>query len=140
MPFRESAPRHDIHMESLPACPVLVADKFRLGQVLRNLLSNAVKYSPDGGTIFIRCRLIPNYLEVSIQDTGIGMTAAQQAHLFEKFYRADTSNTAIRGTGLGLAISKLIIELHGGKIWVESTPGVGSTFFFTLPLMVSTNL
>jgi PAS domain S-box-containing protein len=133
-PFSESSPTHTIQIEGLPACPPAKGDPFRLAQVARNLLSNAVKYSPQGGPITIRGRVVPDYLEISIEDKGIGITPEQLAHLFEKFYRADASNTAIGGTGLGLAISKLIIELHGGRIWVESQYGIGSTFYFTLPL------
>jgi two-component system sensor histidine kinase VicK len=109
----------------------------RLGQVIQNLVANAVKYSPNGGKITIRGRTVDSCLEFSIQDQGIGMTADQRAHLFEKFYRADGSNNAVQGTGLGLSISKLIVELHHGQIWVESEYGVGSTFFFTIPLAAS---
>jgi two-component system phosphate regulon sensor histidine kinase PhoR len=103
--------------------------------VLKNLLSNAVKYSPPGTTIAVGCRMIDAYVEVRIQDEGLGMTGEQQVHLFEKFYRADASNTAIVGTGLGLAICRLIVELHGGKIWVESQVGIGTTAYFTLPMV-----
>lgn len=134
VPFRESAPRHQIRIEGPADYPVLTGDTFRLGQVMNNLLSNAVKYSPNGGTITIRCRQAGEAIEISVADEGIGMTSEQQTHLFEQFYRADASNTAITGTGLGLAISKRIIELHGGHIWAESTYGVGSTFYFTLPI------
>src|SRR5262249_19591343 len=95
---------------------------------------NAVKYSPSGGTISVRSRLLPDCVEISVQDQGIGMTPEQQEHLFEKFYRADGSNLAISGTGLGLAISKLIVELHESRIWAQSERGVGTTFSFTLPL------
>jgi signal transduction histidine kinase len=73
-------------------------------------------------------------LEVSVKDEGIGLTAEQQSHLFERFYRADRSDSAIGGAGLGLTICKQIIEGHGGKIWVESEVGAGSTFTFSIPL------
>src|SRR5262249_24604943 len=119
----------------LDTCPPVFGDPFRLSQVCKNLLSNAVKYSPNGGTITVRSRLLQGLVEISVQDQGMGMTPDQQKHLFEKFYRADGSNVAISGTGLGLAISKLIIELHEGRIWAESEHGVGTTFSFTLPLM-----
>jgi signal transduction histidine kinase len=121
-------------MKELAACPTIIGDPFRLSQVLQNLLSNAVKYSPDGGLIAIYGQVIPGFLQISVQDEGIGMTAQQQVHLFERFYRADASNTTISGTGLGLAISKLIVELHSGKIWVDSARGVGTTMHFTLPI------
>jgi PAS domain S-box-containing protein len=133
-PFSESATGHRFELEGLEDCPPLVADPLRLSQVLKNLLSNAVKYSPDGGAVTLRAESIADYLRLSVQDEGIGMTQEQQAHLFEKFYRADASNTAVNGTGLGLAISKLIVELHGGTIWAESEFGAGTTFYFTLPL------
>lgn len=133
-PFIESAPNHAIQLEGIDGLPLVKGDPFRLGQVCKNLLSNAIKYSPKGGTITIRSRIMPNCLEIGIADQGLGMTPEQLAHLFEKFYRANASNTAISGTGLGLAITKLIIELHGGTIRVESEYEKGSTFYFTLPL------
>ncbi len=132
-PFAESSPLHRFHVDDLAACPAIPGDAFRLGQVLQNLLSNAIKYSPQGGIVTIRGQVTPDFIKVSVQDEGIGMTPEQQAHLFERFYRADASNTAIGGTGLGLAISKLIVELHGGQMWAESQAGIGSTFHFTLP-------
>jgi len=134
-PLVEANPNHQFRIEGLREHPLLMGDPFRLGQVGKNIISNAVKYSPAGGTITIRSRVIDEFLEISVQDEGLGMTPEQQKHLFEKFYRADASNTAIGGTGLGLAISQLIIELHGGKIWAESESGVGSTFFIRLPLL-----
>lgn len=134
IPFTESSPAHPITVQGLESCPGTTGDPFRLSQVVKNLVSNAVKYSPNGGPITIRGACTPGFLQISVQDSGIGITREQQSHLFEKFYRADASNTAIGGTGLGLAISKLIIELHGGKIWAESEYQHGSTFFFTLPL------
>jgi two-component system phosphate regulon sensor histidine kinase PhoR len=106
--------------------------------VLKNLLSNAIKYSPQGGSIMVRGEALPGCVQVSVQDRGIGMSPDQQTHLFEKFYRANASNTAIGGTGLGLAICKLIVELHGGRIGADSEYGAGSTFFFTLPISSQT--
>src|SRR5258708_3702454 len=135
LPFIEMASKHTIVLEGLDECPAVTGDRMRLSQVAKNLLSNAVKYSPEGGTVTIRSDMMPGLLHVSIADQGMGMTQEQQQHLFEKFYRADTSNTAINGTGLGLAISKLIVELHGGYIWAESERGVGTAFHFTVPLV-----
>ncbi|GEM_PF-876343 len=132
--FAEFAPRHQIKMEGLSHYPAVKGDAFRLTQVINNLLSNAVKYSPRGGVVTIRTRLLADSVELCVQDEGIGMTAEQQAHLFEKFYRADASNTTISGTGLGLSICKLIVELHGGRIWVDSEYGVGTKLYVTLPL------
>lgn len=134
LPFIEAGGDHEITFEGFGTCPPVLGDRTRLTQVGKNLLSNAIKYSPTGSTITIRLNILPDSLQVSIQDQGIGLTPEQQAHLFEKFYRADASNTAVGGTGLGLAICQLIIELHGGKIWVESERGAGSTFHFMLPL------
>jgi PAS domain S-box-containing protein len=133
-PFTENSPRHHFHKEGVAECPPFYADPFRLGQVFQNLLSNAVKYSPEGGSVTIRVRYSEAEVQFSVQDEGIGMTPAQQTHLFERFYRANASNTTISGTGLGLAISKLIVELHGGRIWVESANEVGTTIYFTLPI------
>ncbi len=132
--FSEVLPKYRFHIDGSDAPPSIMGDPFRLGQVFQNLLSNAIKYSPNGGEIIIRTQVISDFLQVSIQDHGIGMTPQQQAHLFERFYRADASNTTISGTGLGLAICKLIVELHGGQIWVESEYELGTTIYFTLPL------
>ena len=133
MPFIETNSDHQIRIEGLETLPPVAGDPFRLAQVCKNLIANAIKYSPEGGTVTIAGHVIPDYVEVSIHDDGIGMTPEQQKHLFKKFYRADSSNTSISGTGLGLAICKLIVELHGGKIWVNSKYGQGTTVHFSLP-------
>lgn len=133
-PFVDTAEKHAFRLEE-PAAGILVnGDPLRLKQVLRNLLSNAVKYAPDGGAIVVRGREREGQVEVSVQDEGIGLTPEEQQHLFQKFYRADASDRAPRGTGLGLVICKLIVERHGGRIWVESEKGVGSTFTFEVPV------
>lgn len=133
-PFIDVHPDHTFRVMHLNRLPPVFGDPFRLNQVINNLVSNAVKYSPDGGPIYIKTRVAPNYLMVSVEDKGVGIKPEQMGQLFERFYRADTSNTAAGGTGLGLTICKLIIEGHGGEIWVDSTYGEGSTFTFTLPL------
>jgi len=138
-PFIASTTKHNITLEGLAELPLVVGDSFRLRQVGKNLLSNAVKYSPQGGNIIVRSQIQDQYIEFSIQDEGIGMTIEQQQHLFERFYRADASNTAIGGTGLGLAISKLIIDLHESQIWVKSEKNVGTTVYFTLPIVTNPN-
>jgi len=131
----EKAANHTIQLEGLADLPPVQGDAFRLTQVGQNLLTNAINYSPDGGTITIRGREIRNRVEISLQDEGMGMTFEQQEHLFKPFYRAHASqNTAIGGTGLGLATSKLIIEQHGGEIWIESEENVGTIVHFSLPL------
>ena len=133
--FIESSKKHKICLELGDNLPQAMVDTLRVKQVGKNLLSNAIKYSPNGGTIKVRSRVKSDWLELSVQDEGIGLTPEQQAHLFEQFYRADTSNTAIGGTGLGLTISKLIVNLHGGDIWVKSRPDKGTTVSLTLPIV-----
>jgi signal transduction histidine kinase len=113
--------------------PVL-ADPGKIEQILQNLLSNAIKYSPEGGEIRISTAIKGKNYQVSIQDQGIGMTGEQVKKIFEKFYRADSSDTAPTGTGLGMSIVKLIIDKHNGKIWVESEPKKGTRVVFTLPI------
>ena len=107
----------------------------RIKQILFNLFSNAIKFSKkEGGTITIRTRTRNDNVEVSISDTGIGIKKENIEKLFKEFSQLDTGYSRMyQGTGLGLAISKKLVELHGGKIWVESEYGVGSTFIFTLP-------
>ncbi len=116
--------------------PPARGDEDRLGQVLVNLIYNAVKFSPDGGLVTIRVRRSGDELEVSVADNGIGIRAADQARIFERFYKADRARVRGGGTGLGLAIARHVVTGHGGRIWVTSTEGVGSTFFFTLPAAV----
>jgi len=113
--------------------PFVDVDAARIEQVLMNLLGNAIKFTPPGGRIAIRATPNASRLEVSVADSGIGIPVEEQAHVFERFWQARHSSRR-RGAGLGLAISKGIIEAHGGRIWVTSTPGEGSTFTFTLPL------
>jgi signal transduction histidine kinase len=105
-------------------------------QVLINLVGNAIKFT-DAGEVAIKAEANNGSFYVSVHDTGPGISAADQAKLFQEFQQADNAITKKKGgTGLGLAISKRIIEMHGGKIWVESEPGKGSTFAFTLPVIV----
>ncbi len=101
-----------------------------------NLLSNATKFTPDGGSISIESRIENNNLVVSVSDTGIGLSANEQAHLFEAFYQASGGiKNKTPGTGLGLKISKSFVEKHGGRIWAESDGHEkGSRFTFTLPV------
>ena len=111
-------------------------DGRRLTQVLINLVGNAIKFT-DAGEVAIRAEANNGAFHVSVRDTGPGISAVDQAKLFQEFQQADNAITKKKGgTGLGLAISKRIIEMHGGKIWVESQPGQGSTFSFTLPVVV----
>jgi signal transduction histidine kinase len=119
-----------------PDIPTGHGDEHRLTQVLLNLVGNAIKFT-DTGEVEIRVAAANGSFSVAVYDTGPGIAAADQAKLFEEFQQADNSITKAKGgTGLGLAISKRIIELHGGSIALESSIGQGSTFTFTLPIMV----
>jgi len=123
-------------LELAPNLPPGHGDGRRLTQVLINLVGNAIKFT-DAGEVAIKAEANDGAFHVSVRDTGPGISAADQAKLFQEFQQADNAITRKKGgTGLGLAISKRIIEMHGGKIWVESQPGQGSTFTFTLPVIV----
>jgi len=115
------------------ATPLLV-DKAKMAEVFENLLSNALKYSPPGSPIRIVGEIVGESYRFSVADQGIGMTPEQVARVFDKFYRADASDTAVSGLGLGMSIVRNIVEAHGGRIWVESEPGRGTTVHFLLPL------
>ena len=111
------------------------ADQLRLRQILYNLLSNAVKFTPAGGTISVSIAPVPaeQSVRITVSDTGIGIADEERVHIFDKFYQVGVTTGGVReGTGLGLAICKQLIEMHGGSIWVESEPGRGSRFHFTL--------
>ncbi len=118
-----------------PRLPIVAGDRDRLIQVVSNLVNNAVKYSPEGGTVTITSRAEGRFALVSVTDTGIGIPADEIGHVFERFRRVRSGAAqSIPGTGLGLTIVKQIVEMHGGKIWVESALGHGSSFHFTIPL------
>ncbi len=111
-------------------------DERRITQVLLNLAGNAIKFT-DEGEVSIEARISDGAFVVSVSDTGPGISEADQQTIFEEFQQADSSSTRKKGgTGLGLSISRRIVELHGGRLWVKSTPGHGSTFSFTLPIRV----
>lgn len=115
--------------------PVIHGDTDKLHQILTNLIQNAIKFTQDGGQVLVTSDLPePHLVELCVSDTGCGIPPGQIEKVFEKFYRADSAPAGTRGTGLGLAIVKSLIDLHGGRIWVESTLGVGSRFSFTLPV------
>jgi len=118
-----------------PRLPIVTGDRDRLIQVISNLVNNAVKYSPEGGTVTITSRAEGGYALVTVADTGLGIPPDEIAHVFERFRRVRSGAAqSIAGTGLGLTIVKQIVEMHGGKIWVESALGHGSAFHFTIPL------
>jgi len=118
-----------------PRLGMVEADERKIKQVLVNLLSNAVKFTPDGGRVEVRARRVNEEAHVSVRDTGIGIAQADQRRIFAAFEQA-AANAIGRtdGTGLGLAISRRFVELHGGRIWVESALGIGSSFTFAIPL------
>lgn len=121
--------------------PPLPADDEKIRQVITNLVSNAYKFTPEGGTLTLDAKDMGGELKVSVSDTGIGIPKEFIGHLFERFKQVPGTRQTMggpKGTGLGLAIAKGIVEAHGGRIWAESEPGKGTTFFFTLPKAVST--
>jgi signal transduction histidine kinase len=127
--------KHQIRVEVPEHLPVILADRVRVRQVIDNLVSNAIKYSPDGGAVTLLATAHEGTVRVSVSDQGPGIATDKQSRLFEAFYRVEGELTRrIRGTGLGLAICRHLVELHGGRIWVESQVGRGSTFTFTLPV------
>jgi signal transduction histidine kinase len=109
-------------------------DERKVKQVLLNLLSNAIKFTPEGGRIEIRAQPVNGAVEVSVTDTGVGIAPEDQEAIFEEFRQVGTADKKVEGTGLGLALSRKFIELHGGRIWVESQVRVGSTFTFRIPV------
>lgn len=115
--------------------PDIMGDQDRLNQVLTNLVGNAIRYTPDGGEIDVRAYLVERAVRIDVRDSGIGIAPEDMGHIFERFYRADHPLVQeARGTGLGLSIVKMFVEMHGGRIWVESEPERGSTFTFILPI------
>lgn len=146
--------RHRMLLDVPDNLPPIYADRDRVRQILSNLLSNAIKYSPEGGEVVLQATVLQRpgahlalsnhsapalspepAMLISVRDRGIGIPQHELTRIFERFYRVDNSNTRrIGGTGLGLAITRALVELHGGRIWAESTPGEGSTFYVTLPL------
>jgi PAS domain S-box-containing protein len=157
--FQEQSPKHIFEVVLPEESVEVMVDKEKIGQVLENILSNAVKYSPEGGPICLSVKLILDCalriadsdddsdlkytnsklenrkcVEISVSDTGTGMTPGQVKKIFNKFYRANASNTAVPGTGLGMSIVKNLVEAHGGMVWVESKLAKGTTVRFTIPI------
>jgi len=111
-----------------------LADSIQLGRVLTNLLGNALKFTPEKGKISIKVKDVKNFIQIDVQDSGIGIAEKDLANIFEEFYRVDNEvNQQVKGTGLGLPLVKRIVQAHKGKIWVNSALGKGTTFSFTLP-------
>jgi len=137
---------HKLLIDARTPLPPVFADRDKVKQIIFNLLSNAIKYSPEGSEIQLTVRRanaddLPathppgQWMLIVVRDEGIGIKPEDQARLFERFQRVDNSNTRQKsGVGLGLYISRLLVELHGGRIWVKSVEGSGSSFSFTLPI------
>jgi signal transduction histidine kinase len=134
---KERASRRGIalQLDIDPRLGELVGDERKVKQVLLNLLSNAVKFTPEGGRISLRASRTDGMVEIAVTDTGIGIAPKDQAAVFEEFRQVGSDETRKQeGTGLGLTLAKKFVELHGGRIWVESELGRGATFTFTLPV------
>ena len=115
--------------------PPVMGDPEKIDEVLTNLIENAMKFSPQGGTVTVEGAVVGEEVQVSVGDQGVGISGAEQERIFERFYRVAESGTGtVPGTGLGLHICRILIQAHGGRIWVESQPGEGSRFTFTLPV------
>ncbi len=135
--IRERATSHGISLnrEVDKRLADFVGDERKFKQILLNLLSNAVKFTPEGGNIEVKAGLANESAEISVSDTGVGIALEDQGTIFEEFRQVGNDYAQKReGTGLGLTLTKKFVEMHGGKIWVESEQGKGSTFTFTLPI------
>lgn len=133
---RVAEKEQELRLDLPESLPMIQGNERRLEQVVSNLLSNAIKYTPEEGWISVKVIEDAGYITVDVADSGIGIPPEQQPYIFDKFYRVETEETMdTEGTGLGLAIVKAVIEKHNGRVWVESEPGVGSTFTFILPVL-----
>lgn len=132
--LRAKTKRRRLSFHLPPDLPTVAADRSSLSEVLSNLIDNAIKYSREEGEIVVRAAAKGNFVEVTVQDSGVGIPGAVIGSLFTKFYRSHRSRQQVSGTGLGLYICKAIVESHGGSIWVRSKEGQGSTFGFTVPI------
>ena len=124
----------DVRLATDADADIVTGDERRIRQVIFNLLSNAVKFTPAEGSVDVRSTQVNGEVRVSVADTGPGIAAEDHERIFEEFQQTEVGVRQREGTGLGLALSKRLVELHGGRIWVESEPGQGSTFVFTLPV------
>jgi PAS domain S-box-containing protein len=135
----QKSPVHNVIADVSPTLPSVNADNTRLERILDNLIDNAIKYSPSGGEVIVSASEKDGHIQVSVSDQGIGISEADRNRLFQPFSRLDMDapSSAIKGVGLGLVVCRRLVEAHGGRIWVESEPGKGSTFRFTLPIGVA---
>src|SRR4030043_140765 len=133
--MKQKSTSHRFIIDVRSKLPKIYADPVRLEHILRNLLENAVKYSPKDSQIAVSIKPEKENLVVTVKDQGIGISLHDQEKLFKPFERLGFSQTStVKGTGLGLLVCKRLVEAHGGRVWVESEPGRGATFLFTLPL------
>lgn len=134
--IRPHAAQRSIAIETDMHGSVIVdADRIRLKQILYNLLSNAVKFTPERGRVSVEVTIIDGFARISVEDTGVGIPLEEHGSIFEKFHQVGTTAAGTReGTGLGLPITQKLVKEHGGRIWLESEPGKGSRFSFTVPL------
>jgi signal transduction histidine kinase len=133
--LKERAGRHGIslRLEIEDGLDEIEADERKVKQVVFNLLSNAVKFTPDGGRVEAEARRAGDEVVIGVRDTGIGIAPEDLGQVFDEFRQVGRADAKAEGTGLGLPLAKRFVELHGGRMWVESILGVGSTFSFTLP-------
>jgi signal transduction histidine kinase len=133
---RERALRHGLTLEQSidPRLGEIRGDERKIKQVLLNLLSNAIKFTSEGGRVGVRAAPVGGNVEVAVSDTGVGIAPEHLEAVFEEFRQVGTAEKKAEGTGLGLALARRFVELHGGRIWVQSQVGAGSTFTFTIPM------
>ncbi len=136
--LRGKSPRHKLVASIPDSLPGVVIDRVRIERVLMNLVENAIKYSPRGGEVEVFALEHESHVVIGVRDQGIGISKADQSRLFQRFERLQAKERhAIPGLGLGLRVCRILVEAHGGRIWVESAPGQGATFYFTVPLVAA---
>ncbi len=128
-----SARKHTLLIDLPDQLPSLYGDEERLHQVLLNLMDNALKYTPEGGMITLKAALTNEQVVIGVEDTGPGISVEEQQHLFNPYQRLERDRDRLNGLGLGLSLCKMLVELHGGMIWVDSVKGRGSKFNFSIP-------
>lgn len=133
--LRGKSPKHKLLVDVPANMSRCKADEVRLERIVSNLVDNAIKYSPNGGEVRVVARRKDDYVVISVRDEGMGISPDNQTKLFERFQRLEQAEVdGIQGVGLGLVVCRRLVEAHKGRIWVESEPGKGSTFLFTLPV------